>query len=121
MELLAAKAGVPFLLFDSQDPRTDRWQPLWGTPDGVAARCVEPVRQSEPYYYDALRRHLDIVCKLLHAADRWPPSVPFLIDCCQPLRYPALLALAEKLPDEHARIGATREPSTDATSRAPRG
>jgi hypothetical protein len=104
MELLAAKAGVPFLLFDSQDPRTDRWQPLWGTADGVAARCVEPVRQSEPYYYDALRRHLDIVCKLLHAADRWPPSVPFLIDCCQPLRYPALLALAEKLPDEHGAL-----------------
>ena len=104
MELLAAKADVPFLLFDSQDPRTDRWQPLWGTPDGVAARCVEPVRQSEPYYYDALRRHLDIVCKLLHAGDRWPPSVPFLIDCCQPLRYPALLALAEKLPDEHGAL-----------------
>ena len=102
MELLAAKADVPFLLFDSQDPRTDRWQPLWGTPDGVAARCVEPVRQSEPYDYDALRRHLDIVCKVLHSTGRWPPSVPFLIDCCQPLRYPALLALAEKLPDQHA-------------------
>jgi len=101
MQLLAAKAGVPFLLFDSQDPRTDRWQPLWGTPDGVAARCVEPVRQSEPYYYDSLRRHLDIVCKVLHGAGRWPPSVPFLIDCCQPLRYPALLELAKQLPDEH--------------------
>jgi hypothetical protein len=101
MQLLAAIAGVPFLLFDSQDPETDRWQPLWGTPDGVAARCVEPVRQSEPYYYDTLRRHLDIVCKVLHAAGRWPPSVPFLIDCCQPLRYPAILVLAEKLPDCH--------------------
>ena len=104
MRLLAARAGVSFLLFDSQDPRTDRWQPLWGTPDGVAARCVEPVRQSEPYYYDTLRRHLDIVCKVLHTAGRWPPSVPFLIDCCQPLRYPALLALAEQLPDQHATL-----------------
>ena len=104
MQLLAAKAGVPFLLFDSQDPQTDRWQPLWGTPDGVAARCVEPVRQSEPYYYDALRRHLDIVCKVLHSTGRWPPSVPFLIDCCQPLRYPALLELAKQLPDQHATL-----------------
>ncbi len=55
MKRLAAAAEVPFILLDSQDPRTDRWQPLWGTPDAVAARCVEPVRQSEPYYYDALR------------------------------------------------------------------
>lgn len=104
MKRLAAAAGVPFILLDSQDARTDRWQPLWGTPDGVAARCVEPVRQSEPYYYDALRRHLDIVCKVLHAAGRWPPSVPFLIDCCQPVRYPSLLAIAAQLPAEHARL-----------------
>jgi hypothetical protein len=104
MKLLAAAAGVPFILFDSQDQATDRWQPLWGTPDGVAARCVEPVRQSEPYYYDALRRHLDIVCKVLHASDRWPPSVPFLIDCCQPLRYPSILAIAEQLPVHHGQL-----------------
>ena len=32
MRALAAAAGVPFILFDSQDPDTDRWQPLWGTP-----------------------------------------------------------------------------------------
>jgi hypothetical protein len=70
----------------------------------VAARCVEPVRQSEPYYYDTLRRHLDIVCKVLHSAGRWPPSVPFLIDCCQPLRYPALLELAKQLPDQHGTL-----------------
>jgi hypothetical protein len=104
MQRLAARAGVPFVLFDSQDPATDRWQPLWGTPDGVAARCVEPVRQSEPYYYDSLRRHLDIVSKLLHASGRWPPSVPFLIDCCQPLRYPTLLALAGELPESDALL-----------------
>jgi TraM recognition site of TraD and TraG len=104
MKRLAAAAGVPFILLDSQDPGTDRWQPLWGTPDGVAARCVEPIRQSEPYYYDSLRRHLDIVCKVLHAADRWPPSVPFLIDSCQPLRYPSVLAIAEQLGVQHARL-----------------
>jgi len=54
MKRLAATAGVPFILLDSQDPGTDRWQPLWGTPDGVAARAVEPIRQSEPYYYDSV-------------------------------------------------------------------
>ena len=97
MRRLAAAAGVPFVLFDSQDPDTDRWQPLWGSPDGVAARAVEPIKQSEPYYYDVLRRHLDIVCKVLHVADRWPPSVPFLVDACLPVRYPAIVAIAEQL------------------------
>ena len=101
MRRLAAAAGVPFILFDSQDPETDRWQPLWGTPDGVAARAVEPIKQSEPYYYDVLRRHLDIVCKVLHAADRWPPSVPFLVDACLPARYPTIRAIAEQLQTEH--------------------
>ena len=101
---LAARAGVPFILFDSQDPHSDRWQPLWGTPDGVAARAVEPINQSEPYYYDVLRRHLDIVCKVLHAADRWPPSVPFLVDACLPIRYPALVAIAEQLGAQHAQL-----------------
>ena len=41
MKALAAAAGVPFVLFDSQDPDTDRWQPLWGSPDGVAARALD--------------------------------------------------------------------------------
>ena len=102
MRRLAAAAEVPFILFDSQDPGTDRWQPLWGSPDGVAARAVEPIKQSEPYYYDVLRRHLDIVCKVLHAADRWPPSVPFLVDACLPIRYQSIVAIAERLgADEH--------------------
>lgn len=104
MRRLAAAAGVPFVLLDSQDPETDRWQPLWGTPDGVAARAVEPIKQSEPYYYDVLRRHLDIVCKVLHAADRWPPSVPFLVDACLPVHYPAIVAIAERLSAEHHRL-----------------
>jgi hypothetical protein len=101
MRRLAAAAGVPFVLFDSQDPATDRWQPLWGSPDSVAARAVEPVRQSEPYYYDALRKHLDIVCNVLHAADRWPPSIPFLIDACHPSRYETVTGLAEQLGPAH--------------------
>ena len=104
LQRLAAAAGVPFILFDSQDPATDRWQPLWGTPDGVAARAVEPIKQSEPYYYDVLRRHLDIVCKVLYASDRWPPSVPFLVDACLPVRYPAVVALAERLDQGHGRL-----------------
>jgi hypothetical protein len=65
---------------------------------------VEPIKQSEPYYYDVLRRHLDIVCRVLHAADRWPPSIPFLIDACQPLHYPAVLALAHGLAAEHREL-----------------
>ena len=58
--------------------------PLWGTPAQVAARAVEPIKQSEPYYYDVLRLHLDTICRVLHAADNWPPSVPFLIDAAIP-------------------------------------
>jgi energy-coupling factor transporter ATP-binding protein EcfA2 len=105
MRRLAAAADVPFILFDSQDPDTDRWAPLWGSPDSVAARAVEPIRQSEPYYYDTLRRHLDLVCKILHAADRWPPSVPFLIDACHPARYETLTGLAEALdPEAHSSL-----------------
>ena len=97
MRLLAAEAGVPFILFDSQDPATDRWQPLWGSPDGVAARAVEPIKQSEPYYYDVLRRHLDVVAKVLHAAGMWPPSVPLLIDACLPGNYEQLSKISELL------------------------
>ena len=68
-----------------------------GHPGGVAARAAEAIKQSEPYYYDALRKHLDIVCKVLHAADRWPPSVPFLIDACDPATTRRSLAMAEQL------------------------
>ena len=102
MKQLAAEAGVPFILFDSQDPATDRWQPLWGSPDGVAARAVEAIKQSEPYYYDVLRRHLDVVCKVLHAAGMWPPSIPLLIDACLPGNYEQLVKLAQPLDDSDA-------------------
>lgn len=101
MEALAVAAGVPFILFDSQDPTTDRWQPLWGSPDVVAARAVEPIKQSEPYYYDVLRRHLDIVSKVLHAVGMWPPSVPLLVDACQPTNYDQLLRISKSLGPEH--------------------
>jgi hypothetical protein len=79
---------VPFVLIDPQDPASDRYQPLWGTPSQVAARAVEPIKQSEPYYYDILRVQLDVVARVLHAADRWPPSIPFLIDAAHPDRLP---------------------------------
>jgi hypothetical protein len=104
MKALAARARVPFVLFDSQDPTTDRWQPLWGSPDGVAARAVEPIKQSEPYYYDVLRRHLDVVCKVLHAAGMWPPSIPLLVDACQPTSYDQLVTITEGLDDEHGDL-----------------
>ncbi|MBV9949341.1 MAG: hypothetical protein JOZ69_21030 [Myxococcales bacterium] len=41
---------VPFVLIDPQDSRSDRYKPLWGTPAQVAARAVEAIKQSEPYY-----------------------------------------------------------------------
>jgi hypothetical protein len=104
LQALAAAADVPFILFDSQDPDTDRWQPLWGTPDVVAARAVEPIKQSEPYYYDVLRRHLDIVCKVLHARGTWPPSVPVLVDACHPGNYDQLRENAKALSDEFAEL-----------------
>jgi hypothetical protein len=123
MRSLAAAAGVPFVLLDSQDPRTDRWQPLWGTPSAVAARATEAIKESEPYYYDVLRKHLDVVCKVLHAADRWPPSVPYLIDACQPAHYPVLLGMARGLPgandavthraERHARWVSSRKGTED--------
>jgi energy-coupling factor transporter ATP-binding protein EcfA2 len=104
MRRLAAAAGVPFVLFDAQDPDSDRWQPLWGTPGSVTARATEAIKESEPYYYDVLRKHLDIVCKVLHAADVWPPSVPYLIDACEPENYKAVLAMARQLPTQHADL-----------------
>jgi len=123
MSRLAAAAGVPFVLIDPQDPGSDRYQPLWGTPAQVAARAVEPIKQSEPYYYDVLRLHLDTVCRVLHAADRWPPSIPFLIDACHPLHYPALQLIARRLGkahrqlvcrvDEHGRYVSSRKGNED--------
>ncbi len=104
MRDLAATAEVPFILFDSQAPDTDRWQPLWGRPDGVAARAVEPIKQTESYYYDVLRRHLDVVCKILHETGMWPPSIPLLVDACQPSRYDQVLAIAQQLGPSHAGL-----------------
>jgi Type IV secretion-system coupling protein DNA-binding domain len=84
---LAAAAHRPFVLFDPRDPATDRWQPLWGQPADVAARAVEPIKRSEPYYADVLRQHLNLIVTVLHAADRWPPSFPSLVDAARADRY----------------------------------
>jgi energy-coupling factor transporter ATP-binding protein EcfA2 len=104
MRRLAAAAGVPFILFDPLDPDTDRWQPLWGTPSAVVARATEAIKASEPFYYDAMRKHLDVVCRVLHAADKWPPSIPYLVDCLDPGLYPTIVAMAEQLSAEHAAL-----------------
>jgi hypothetical protein len=101
---IAAAAGVPFILIDPRDPSTDRWQPLWGSPADVVARAVEPIKASEPYYYDMLRDHLGIVVEILRAADRWPVSFPLLADAVQPQRYGELLALVQALGDTHASL-----------------
>jgi len=104
MRRLAGAAGVPFVLIDPQDPCSDRYQPLWGTPAQVTARAVEPIKQSEPYYYDVLRLHLDVVCRVLHAADRWPPSIPFLIDACHPHHFGAVAGIAKRLGETHGQL-----------------
>ena len=104
MNRLAAAAEVPFIQIDPLDPNSDRYQPLWGTAAQVAARAVEPIKVSEPYYYDVLRLHLDTVCRVLRAAERWPPSIPFLVDACHPQHYPAVKALAHRLEPEHRQL-----------------
>ena len=48
MKQLAAEAGVPFILFDSQDPATDRWQPLWGSASPTAFLPAMPVQVAKP-------------------------------------------------------------------------
>ena len=98
---IAAAAGRPFVLFDPRDPDTDRWQPLWGAPADVAARAVESIKKSEPYYADVLRQHLNLIVEVLHAADRWPPSFPLLVDAARAHRYETICDLAAGLGDEH--------------------
>jgi TraM recognition site of TraD and TraG/Type IV secretion-system coupling protein DNA-binding domain len=101
---IAAAAGRPFVLFDPRDPDTDRWQPLWGAPADVAARAVEPIKKSEPYYADVLRQHLNLIVEVLHAADRWPPSFPLLVDAARANRYETICDLAVGLGDEYRAL-----------------
>jgi hypothetical protein len=98
---IAAAAGRPFVLFDPRDSDTDRWQPLWGAPADVAARAVEPIKTSEAYYADVLRQHLNLIVEVLHAADRWPPSFPLLVDAARANRYETICDLAAGLGDEY--------------------
>jgi hypothetical protein len=106
---LAARAGVPFVLIDPRAEDTDRWQPLWGPPADVVARAVEPIKASEPYYYDMLRDHLGMVVEILRGADRWPVSFPLLADAVQPQRYDELLALAQAHADSQPRVARRAE------------
>jgi len=101
---IAAAAGRPFVLFDPRSPDTDRWQPLWGAPGDVAARAVEPIKTSEPYYADVLRQHVNLIVEVLHASERWPPSFPFLVDAARSNRYETICDLAAGLGDEHRRL-----------------
>lgn len=98
---LAAAARRPFVLFDPRDLATDRWQPLWGAPADVAARATEPIKKSEPYYADVLRHHLNLIVAVLHAAHRWPPSFPFLVDAARANRYETIQSLVATLDAEH--------------------
>ena len=51
-----------------------------------------------------LRLYLGVVARVLHHAGAWPPSLPFLIDCCQLRRFPKLLKLASDDPELHRRV-----------------
>jgi len=102
---IAADAGRPFVLFDPRDASTDRWQPLWGQPADVAARAVESIKKSEPYYADVLRQHLNLIVDVLCASGRWPPSFPFLVDAARAKRYEVIAELAAGLdPEQHGTL-----------------
>jgi hypothetical protein len=101
---IAAAAGVPFVLIDPRAPDTDRWQPLSGGVGEVVARAVEPIKASEEYYSDMLRLYLGVVAAVLRHAGCWPPSLPFLVDCCQLRRLPALRELAAGEPELARRV-----------------
>ena len=50
-----------------------------------------------------LRQHLNLIVAVLHAADRWPPSFPFLVDAAHANRYKTICELADELdPEDHA-------------------
>jgi hypothetical protein len=87
---VAAAAGTPFILIDPRAADTDRWQPISGDVAEVVARVVEPIKASEEYYSDMLRLYLGVVARVLEHAGCWPPSLPFLIDCCQLRRFPRI-------------------------------
>ncbi|MHB1570607.1 MAG: TraM recognition domain-containing protein, partial [Solirubrobacteraceae bacterium] len=101
---IAARAGVPFILIDPRAQDTDRWQPISGSVAEVVARSVEPIQASEEYYSDMLRLYLGVVAQVLEHAGCWPPSLPFLIDCCQLRRFPHLLKLAADDPELRRRV-----------------
>ncbi len=101
---IAAAAGRTFILIDPRAEDTDRWQPISGEVGEIVARTVEPIQASEEYYSDMLRLYLGVVARVLHHAGCWPPSLPFLIDCCQLRRIPKLLKLASSDPELHRRV-----------------
>jgi hypothetical protein len=101
---IAAAAGRAFILIDPRAKNTDRWQPISGEVGDVVARTVEPIKASEEYYSDMLRLYLGVVSGVLWHAGMWPPSLPFLIDCCQLPRFGQLLDLSSGDPDLRRRV-----------------
>ena len=101
---IAAAAGRTFVLIDPRAPDTDRWQPISGDVGEIVARTVEPIKASEEYYSDMLRLYLGVVARVLHHAGCWPPSLPFLIDCCQLRRFPSSSSSHPTIPKLHRRV-----------------
>jgi TraM recognition site of TraD and TraG len=101
---IAAAGQRKFILIDPRASDTDRWQPISGDVGDVVARTVEPIQANEEYYSDMLRLYLGVVARVLWHAGFWPPSLPFLIDCCQLSRHHQLLELASGDQDLYARL-----------------
>jgi len=99
---LAAAAGRPFILLDPLAADTDHWQPLWGDrPSAVVARLLAGIEKSEPYYFNTLRQHLGLIATVLHAAGRWPPSFPFLVEASQLQRFDRVVMLTRGIRVSH--------------------
>jgi hypothetical protein len=78
---------------------------LWGRPGDVAARAVEAIKTSEPYHADALRQHINLIVDVLYAADRWPPSFPFLVSAAGERSWESTCAVARGLDgDRHGPL-----------------
>ncbi|MGH2914977.1 MAG: arylamine N-acetyltransferase [Solirubrobacteraceae bacterium] len=105
LRTIAAAAHPPFVLIDPRAPDSDRWQPVSGTVGEVVARAVEPIKAGEEYYSDMLRLYLGVVTQVLEHAGCWPPSLPFLIDCCQLQRFARIRKLASGDDELARRVG----------------
>jgi len=105
---------VPFIRRWARRPNGSLAARLWGSPDVVVARAVEPIKQLEHYL---LRRAVQAprhVCKVLHAA-----VVPLLVGRV-PSNYEPRLKIAKRLDDAYGPLK-RRIDAHGVDVRSPRG